>query len=1011
MVKEESINLMNKKFKFHSLQTFSDKASEANIFIHGYSAGHNTEDREKLIGSIPESIEVHTNIFAFWPSSHFTSINSRTRELLAASTRIHWSAFPLVCVADRATHFYKIRSRAEIMGEQLLTQLEDYLSRKHPEINTINLIGHSLGGRLIISCLRKLGETADCKVIINDVLLMAAAVTVEPNEAKQLRSLVKGRILNAYSKADWSLLMNIGETCLGRNQVEHFENVEICGFSHCDYWEKLAEVLIITEFKLSKENPKPYVERLTFTSNNLYHQPTLERHNIMFELNSPSDIYQRINDELNRIIGSIDNKSNNEALGQVQNNARVLLLENQAQLRTQLATLEKSAEWNNFTIAFYGETGAGKSTIIETLRILLQEPSKLASQQLFRELQHKYDLNEESWYKLQQDAKQSDVRLSELDQTLNTAVELHEQKNNDAVNSVEQLKALIEQRKLTATFWQKILYVFRKFPEEKQLIELELLLTSLIAEHNDAITLLTEQKLIATQAKQDLELKLKEAETHTEELNMFADGEIIGDGRADFTRKTHRYTFDFNGQSFVLLDVPGIEGNEGLISEEIEHAVQTAHAVFYVTNQAAPPQTGDEQRKGTLEKIKEHLGAQTEVWTIFNKKITNPKHSLTDRPLTSEDENTSLAGLNTKMREQLGKHYREVFSLTALPAFLASTNHFSPNTQNAKRRNKFLVDFSAENLLDKSRMRDFIQLLSEQLLSGSKQKITKANFHKANDAVNQTVNTLTDIKCKFDELTKSLCVDSNSAKAQLTGSVSSFKIRLGSCGDTLIQQFKSNVQNKMYEIIDNDIGNDEFKQKLKGYIESEQENLIKQLPQKMTVVIKGFQEDVEDILQRFEEQARELSDIYNKFNSIQLNGKFELKLNLDNGIQVGSLLLTFVGAIAAVLGTGGWVLVLGLAGLVFSFAKSIWSAFDSDYKKAQQRKSTDENLRKITAQLSESLKTSLESVHSEMKPQIDLLEQALTAPAEQMKTLLQLLSQSTHQLQTLSTQIENLGSK
>ncbi|OEJ06881.1 hypothetical protein BHE89_19140 [Shigella sp. FC1967] len=135
---------------------------------------------------------------------------------------------------------------------------------------------------------------------------------------------------------------------------------------------------------------------------------------------------------------------------------------------------------------------------------------------------------------------------------------------------------------------------------------------------------------------------------------------------------------------FSLLDVPGIEGKEGLVLKQIEDAVQQAHAVFYITNKAAPPQTGDEGRIGTLEKIKLHLNAQTEVWSIFNKKITNPKLSLKNRSLLSEDELSSLAGLDEIMREQLGHHYKKVVSLTALPAFLASTDCLVPGSQNAK---------------------------------------------------------------------------------------------------------------------------------------------------------------------------------------------------------------------------------------------------------------------------------------------------------------------------------------
>jgi len=64
-------NSMSRRFTFSSLRNDSDGSNEANIFIHGYSAGHNVEDRQTLLASVPESIRNHTNIFAFWPSSHF----------------------------------------------------------------------------------------------------------------------------------------------------------------------------------------------------------------------------------------------------------------------------------------------------------------------------------------------------------------------------------------------------------------------------------------------------------------------------------------------------------------------------------------------------------------------------------------------------------------------------------------------------------------------------------------------------------------------------------------------------------------------------------------------------------------------------------------------------------------------------------------------------------------------------------------------------------------------------
>lgn len=47
-----------------------------------------------------------------------------------------------------------------------------------------------------------------------------------------------------------------------------------------------------------------------------------------------------------------------------------------ARFNDELAMLDTNAEWDKFTIAFFGETNAGKSTIVESLRILFDEESR-----------------------------------------------------------------------------------------------------------------------------------------------------------------------------------------------------------------------------------------------------------------------------------------------------------------------------------------------------------------------------------------------------------------------------------------------------------------------------------------------------------------------------------------------------------------------------------------------------------------------------------------------------------
>ncbi len=143
----------------------------------------------------------------------------------------------------------------------------------------------------------------------------------------------------------------------------------------------------------------------------------------------------------------------------------------------ELESLKNNEEWENFTIAFYGETGAGKSTLIECLRLFFKERSKMDQQECFRQL--------------------------------------YAEKNHRGSGH-----ALLE-------------------------------------------------------------------------LEKFQDGAIIGDGRSDFTLKTQSYPFQYNNQTFTLLDVPGIEGDEKKVKQQISNATQKAHAIFYVTKKPTPPQKGE----------------------------------------------------------------------------------------------------------------------------------------------------------------------------------------------------------------------------------------------------------------------------------------------------------------------------------------------------------------------------------------------------------------------------------
>lgn len=196
------------------------------------------------------------------------------------------------------------------------------------------------------------------------------------------------------------------------------------------------------------------------------------------------------------------------------------------------------------------------------------------------------------------------------------------------------------------------------------------------------------------------------------ELEKLQDGAIIGDGRSDSTLKTESYTLKHNNQSFVLLDVPGIEGDEKKVKQQISNATKKAHAIFYVTKIPAPPQKGEEGKEGTIEKIQSQLDSQTEVYTLFNKPINSPR-ALKDG-LIDENEKESLKILNEKMKAILGKHYEGYKAVSAQAAFYG------------------LEIFEVEELLlYRSHFKQLGEFIAGTLLENSRKKIIESNCNKA----------------------------------------------------------------------------------------------------------------------------------------------------------------------------------------------------------------------------------------------------------------------------------------
>lgn len=236
--------------EFRLISDISDKSDELTIFIHGYSAIADDFDLAMWQKCMRDLNLSSPGVLLLWDSGHILGIGQAFEGVLYDTFKRNLFAATALTVIERGVHFYQSRSRSDELGVQLIGAIKNYTSRHCPLVKKINLIGHSLGSRLIISCLKGYKANFDTGLVINDVLLMGGAVELSSIEAKELAEKVEGLIVNAYSKDDYTLILNFDETCIGRHEVDSFNNICMDGFGHMDYWPKLKKVIDDSELVL-----------------------------------------------------------------------------------------------------------------------------------------------------------------------------------------------------------------------------------------------------------------------------------------------------------------------------------------------------------------------------------------------------------------------------------------------------------------------------------------------------------------------------------------------------------------------------------------------------------------------------------------------------------------------------------------------------------------------------------------------------------------------------------------
>ncbi|WRE31139.1 hypothetical protein KVD43_03630 [Helicobacter pylori] len=87
------------------------------------------------------------------------------------------------------------------------------------------------------------------------------------------------------------------------------------------------------------------------------------------------------------------------------------------------------------------------------------------------------------------------------------------------------------------------------------------------------------------------------------------------------------------------------------------------------------------------------------------------------------------------MKNILGKHYMGYKAVSAQVAFYGLSQALIPGTDFDKKKQKFLKDFKAEELLYQSHFKPLAEFIAETLLENSRAKIIQSNCNKALKAI------------------------------------------------------------------------------------------------------------------------------------------------------------------------------------------------------------------------------------------------------------------------------------
>lgn len=365
------------------------------------------------------------------------------------------------------------------------------------------------------------------------------------------------------------------------------------------------------------------------------------------------------------------------------------------------------------------------------------------------------------------------------------------------------------------------------------------------------------------------------------------DGKIVGYGDHDFTKDYAEYKFKIDGTEFTLIDVPGIEGDEKSVQDNIYNGLSKAHIVFYVHGQDSPPDAK------IVKKIKRYIGKGANVYSVYNIRGGAGNYDEPAERVTLVDARIGQCAsiVEKTFKDALGDIYKGNICVQALLAMSSYAQFNAERNDLIRTQGKLLSYFgSAEKVLSFSLFWVLVNVVKSKA-KNARYEIIESNAQKLHQQIRQARESFADIETVSNNKFKNYI---NNINTIFDGALNNIK----NGGEKVLTDNFDWFERKVCSEIDD--GEDSFgwlEDKLKGYIKKEFNDVIVEETKKMEEKIK---EENRKIATEFTHVA--VNDIsINSANLPILNYGFgDLAIDSANyfaGALIGSMILPGVGTV------------------------------------------------------------------------------------------------------------------